>query len=268
MQATTPLEAVLKRDRTIVFTSLALVVALAWAYLFYLTWDMQQRLSAGAMNMSMDMAMSQFQPWGPVDFVTTFIMWSVMMVAMMVPTAAPMILTFATINRRRLERRQPFVPTGVFLSGYLIVWFGFAVAATIMQWGFHQAALMTSVTGGVTPFLGGAVLLAAGIFQWTPLKYVCLNQCRTPLGFILAQWREGSRGALVMGVRHGGFCLGCCWFLMGLLFVAGIMNLLWVAVIAAYILMEKVVPAGHWLSRAVGLALIGWGAWIVVGALA
>jgi predicted metal-binding membrane protein len=268
MQAATPLEAVLKRERAIILTSLALVVALAWAYLFYLAWDMQQSMTAEAMGEGMDMAMSQFRAWGLVAFITTFSTWAVMMVAMMVPTAAPMILTFATINRRRLERQQPFVPTGVFLSGYLIVWFGFAVAATMMQWGLHQAALLTPTMESATPFLGGAVLLVAGIYQWTPLKQVCLNRCRTPLGFIMTEWREGSRGAMVMGVRHGAFCLGCCWFLMGLLFVAGVMNLLWIAVIAAYILVEKIAPAGHWLGRVVGLALIGLGAWIVVGALA
>jgi predicted metal-binding membrane protein len=266
-QAATPLEAVLKRDRAIVFTGLAAVAALAWAYLAYRAWDMQQRMSAGAMGMGMDAAMYQFRPWGLVDFVTTFIMWAVMMVAMMVPTAAPMILTFATVNRRRRERQQPFVPTGVFLSGYLMVWFGFSVAATMLQWGLHQGALLRGMMGSAVPLLGGVILVAAGVFQWTPLKYVCLNHCRTPLGFIMTEWREGPKGALVMGARHGGFCLGCCWFLMGLLFVAGVMNLLWIAVIAAYVLVEKVVPAGHWLGRMTGLALIGWGAWIVAGAL-
>jgi predicted metal-binding membrane protein len=168
MQAVTPLEAVLKWDRAIVLTSLVLVAALAWAYLFYLAWDMQQRMSAGAMNMGMDLAMSQFRPWGAVDFITTFFMWAVMMVAMMTPTAAPMILTFATVNRRRREREQPFVPTGVFLSGYLIVWFGFAVAATMMQWGLHQGALLSGMMVSAVPLLGGAILVAAGSFSGLP----------------------------------------------------------------------------------------------------
>lgn len=265
MQAVTPLEAVLKRDRAIVFTSLVLVVALAWAYLFYLSRDMQQGMSAGAMNM--DMAMSQFQPWGPINFGLNFIMWAVMMLAMMVPTAAPMIITFAAVNRRRRERDQPFVPTGVFLSGYLVVWFGFSIAATMTQWGLHQGALLSGMMGNAVPLAGGVILVAAGAFQWTPLKNACLKQCRTPLGFIMTEWRDGPKGALMMGVRHGGFCLGCCWFLMGLLFVAGIMNLLWIAVIAVYILVEKVAPAGHWVGRVAGVALIGWGAWMVVGAL-
>jgi predicted metal-binding membrane protein len=122
--------------------------------------------------------------------------------------------------------------------------------------------------GSAVPLLGGVILVAAGVFQWTPMKNACLKQCRTPLGFIMTEWRDGPKGALVMGARHGGFCLGCCWSLMGLLLVAGVMNLLWVAVIAAYILVEKVMPAGHWLSRVAGLVLVGWGAWTLVGALA
>jgi predicted metal-binding membrane protein len=185
----------------------------------------------------------------------------------MVPTATPMILTFATINRRRQEREQPFVPTGVFISGYLMVWFGFAITATLMQWSLHQEALLSGMMGSAVPLLGGVILVAVGVFQWTPLKNACLKQCRTPLDFIMTEWRDGRKGALVMGARHGGFCLGCCWSLMGLLFVAGIMNLLWVVVIAAYILVEKAAPAGHWLGRVAGLALIGWGAWVLVGAL-
>jgi predicted metal-binding membrane protein len=258
MQGATALENVLRRDRAIVLASLALLAALAWFYLVYLAWGMQQ---------PMDMSMSQVRPWDPMDFGMNFIMWAVMMTAMMVPTAAPMILTFATINRRRREREQPFVPTGVFISGYLMVWFGFAITATLMQWSLHQGALLSGMMGSAVPLLGGVILVAAGIFQWTPLKNACLKQCRTPLDFIMTEWRDGRKGALVMGARHGGFCLGCCWSLTGLLFVAGIMNLLWVVVIAAYILVEKAAPAGHWLGRVAGLALIGWGAWVLVGAL-
>jgi predicted metal-binding membrane protein len=266
-QANTSLESVLKQDRAIVLSGLVMVVVLAWAYIGYLAWDLQRSMSLSSVQMGMSMA--QLRPWSGLDFGLMYLMWAVMMVAMMVPTAAPMMLTFATINRKRLERRQPFVPTGVFLSGYLLVWGGFSLVATLAQWGLHQAALITSMMGTATPIVGGIILLAAGAYQWTPLKYVCLNQCRTPLGFIMTEWREGKRGALTMGLRHGGYCLACCWFLMGLLLVTGVMNLLWVALIAGYILAEKVVPTGgHWLSRVVGLVLVGWGAWMVMEALA
>lgn len=268
MQVASSLEAVLRRDRVIVLAGLIGVTVLAWAYMFYLAWDMQRSMSVDSMEMGMSMASAQVRPWGAVDFAVMFIMWAVMMTAMMVPTAAPMILTFATINRRRREQEQPFVPTGVFISGYLIVWSGFAATATLVQWALHQGALLSGMMGSAVPLLGGVILVAAGVFQWTPMKNACLKQCRTPLGFIMTEWRDGPKGALVMGTRHGGFCLGCCWSLMGLLLVAGVMNLLWVAVIAAYILVEKVMPAGHWLSRVAGLVLVGWGAWTLVGALA
>jgi predicted metal-binding membrane protein len=193
-------------------------------------------------------------------------MWAVMMVAMMVPSASPMILTFAIVNRRRIEERRPFVPTTVFLLGYLLVWGSFAAAATLGQWGLHTSALLTPMMRSTSDILGGALLIAAGIFQWTPLKRVCLTQCRSPLGFIMSEWREGTRGALVMGLRHGTYCLGCCWILMGLLFVAGVMNLLWVAAIAGLILVEKVAPRGQWVGRVVGLAFTGWGAWMIARA--
>jgi predicted metal-binding membrane protein len=255
------LEAVLKRDRLIVGGGLAAVVALASAYTIYRAWDMRDT------GMDMEMTMPRLESWGAGDFFLTFVMWAVMMVAMMTPSATPMLLTFANINRRRREQQRLFVPTGVFLLGYLVVWAGLAVAATLVQWGLHEAALLSPRVESTSPLLGGVLLLVAGIYQWTPLKRVCLTQCRSPLGFIMSDWREGTRGALGMGLRHGTYCLGCCWVLMGLLFVAGVMNLLWVASIAVFILVEKVAPAGNWVGRATGLLLIGWGALVVTSGL-
>jgi predicted metal-binding membrane protein len=264
MEQATPLEVVLKRDRIVVAAGLAGVVAVAWAYVFYLAWDIR-----GMATNSLDaaMAMPQMQSWSIMDFGLMFIMWAVMMVAMMVPTATPMILLFATVNRRRREEQRPYVPTGVFLLGYVLVWSGFAGLAALAQWGLHTATLLSPMMVSTSPFLGGTLLLAAGIFQWTPLKYVCLSHCRTPLGFLMSEWREGHSGALLMGLRHGLFCLGCCWVLMGLLFVLGVMNLLWIAALAGFILLEKVAPGGQWLGRLTGVLLIGWGAWMIVGPL-
>ena len=244
------------------------VAALPWAYLFYLAWDMRQDMSAGSMPGGMNLALTQVRAWTVVDFLLMFLMWSVMMTAMMVPTAAPMILTFATIYRKRLEQQQPYVPTVVFLLGYLVIWSAFAAAATAAQWGLNTAALLSPIMAGTSPFLGGGLLLAAGVFQWSPIKYACLSHCQTPLGFIMmTQWREGTKGALTMGLRHGAFCLGCCWVLMALLFVLGVMNLLWIAALAGFVLIEKILPAGLWVSRISGVALMVWGAWMVVGAL-
>jgi predicted metal-binding membrane protein len=231
-------EAVLRRDRAVVLAGLAGLSALAWAYLLTLAWRMPHQ------DMAMAMAMPHMQVWGATEVLLTWVMWAVMMVAMMTPSAAPMILTFATINRRRQAQQGPFVPTGIFLLGYLLVWSAFSVVATGVQWGLHTAALLSPMMVSTSPALGGLLLLAAGIFQWTPLKSTCLTQCRSPLGFLTTAWREGPWGAILMGLRHGSYCVGCCWVLMALLWVAGVMNLLWVAAIAAFVLVEKVLPHG------------------------
>jgi len=246
-------------DRAIVAAGLLGVAGLGWLYIVRLGREM-------AVMADMAMAMPQMTPWDLADFVLTFLMWAVMMVAMMVPSASPMILTFATINRKRLVDEAPLIRTGLFLVGYLLVWAGYSLLAALGQWGLHAAALITPAMA-VTPWLGGVLLVAAGIYQFTPLKDVCLSRCQSPFGFILTQWREGAAGALVMGLRHGAFCVGCCWVLMALLFVAGVMNLLWVAAIAAFVLLEKVAPLGRVVSRFAGAVLILWGAWLLARAL-
>ena len=250
----------LRRDRAFVIAGLAGIVAIAWGYMIYLDRAMGK-------SMGMEMGMPRMQGWGTVDFVLMFVMWAVMMVAMMTPSATPMILTFSRIHRRRYERRNPIVATGAFLAGYLVVWTVFSAVATFAQWGLHRAALLSPMMVSSNPLLGGMLLIGAGVFQFTSLKHACLTHCRSPIGFFMTEWREGNRGAFFMGVRHGIYCVGCCWLLMALLFVAGVMNLLWVATIAAYVLIEKIVPAGHWVSRAIGLSIIVAGLWVVTRAL-
>ena len=262
MYSKTPIEAVFKRDRIIVICGIALVSVLAWMYMLYLAWGMKN------LDMSMEMSLPQMQSWGAVDFSLMFIMWTVMMVAMMVPSATPTVLMFARIYRKRCERQEPVVSTGMFLLGYLSAWAWYSALATFGQWGLHSAALFSPMMVSTSPILGGVLLLAAGIFQFTPLKHACLTHCRSPLGFLLNEWREGSRGAFIMGLRNGNYCVVCCWALMSLLFVAGVMSLLWMAVIAAFVLVEKVAPGGQWVSRISGLLLILWGAWMLMGALA
>jgi predicted metal-binding membrane protein len=254
-------ETVLRRDRVVVLGGLAAIMALAWAYVSYLAADM------GKTNMGMEMVMPRMQAWSVMDFGLTFGMWAVMMVAMMTPSAAPMVLMFAGVNRRRREQQVPYAPTGAFLLGYLVVWAGFSVLATVAQWSLHTASLLSPTIAGTSPFLGGGLLLVAGIYQWTPLKHACLSKCRSPLGFVLSEWREGRWGAFKMGLKHGGYCAGCCWSLMTLLFVAGVMNLIWVAAISGLILLEKVAPAGDRLGRVAGVMLAGWGALMIAGAL-
>ena len=250
MDRLTPLEGVLKRDRLIVLAGLVGIAGLAWVYVGYLAWEMEH------MAMPMAMAMPRMQTWRVWDLVLLCSMWVVMMVAMMVPTAASMILIFAKVQRQRRAQERPYVPTGIFVSGYLLVWAGFSVLATLAQWGLHSAALLSPLMGSTSPVLGGLLLLAAGLFQWTPLKYACLQHCRSPLSFLMTEWREGHRGALSMGLRHGSYCTGCCWLLMALLFVAGVMNVLWVAILTAFVLIEKVAPRGDMVGRVAGVVLV------------
>jgi predicted metal-binding membrane protein len=255
-----PLEAVLKRDRAVVLAGLATLTAVSWAYLFLDAWRMQH--GGGCC-----IAMPDVHSWTALDLTLLFVMWAVMMVGMMVPSVAPMVLTFALVNRKRREREQPFVPTSAFLLGYLVVWTVFSALATLAQWGLHIAALLSPMMVSTSPIFGGALLIAAGVFQWTPMKNTCLTHCRSPLTFLMTDWREGVRGAFVMGLRHGTFCLVCCWFLMTLLFVTGVMNLVWVAIITAFVLLEKVAPAARWTSRIAGAALVAWGVWVIAAAL-
>ena len=254
------LERVLRRDRVIVVAGILVIAAVAWVYLVY-------PAGGGMGDAGMGMAMGDSRSWGAADFGLMLVMWAVMMVAMMTPSAAPMVVMFAAVNRKRRERAAPYVATGVFLGGYVVVWCGFSLAATLGNWGLHQASLLSSMMGSATSgYLGGALLLAAGAFQWSPLKYACLKQCRTPMGFLMTSWREGRGGALRMGLEHGAYCLGCCWALMLLLFVLGVMNLVWIAALSVFVLAEKAAPAGGHFSRVTGALLAGWGVWAVVNA--
>ena len=247
MTESSPLESLLKRDRAIVLAGLVGVAALAWVYLFTMAAE------TGSGDMGGTMAALRVRPWGGLDFLLMFLMWAVMMVAMMVPSAAPVILLFAAVSRKQRERGHPFAPVGTFVAGYIAVWSAFSALATLLQWGLEQAALLSPMLVGTSPLLGGGLLIVAGIYQWTPLKHACLRHCRSPLHFLTHGMRKGTGGAFVMGLEHGAFCVGCCWVLMGLLFVGGVMNLLWVAAIAAFVLLEKVVPHGLLAGRLSGM---------------
>ena len=239
------------RERTVILSCLGFITALSWGYMWYLARD------------PMAMCMVNMNPWSAAELTALFAMWAVMMVAMMIPSASPMILAFAGVNRMRRTQSLPYVPTSVFVLGYVAAWTFFSLVATLTQEVLHSAALISSMGISNSRIIGGILLAATGIFQWTPLKNACLRHCRSPLGFILTEWREGTRGAFQMGVRHGMYCVGCCWLLMSLLFVAGVMNLWWVAAIAVFVLIEKVATVGPWIARAIGALLILWGGWML-----
>jgi predicted metal-binding membrane protein len=193
-------------------------------------------------------------------------MWTVMMAAMMLPSAAPMLLAFDRIQRHRRTSGQTAAPLAFFATGYLVVWTGWSLAAAGLQWGLQSTLLLSPHLALQSSLLAGGVLIAAGLYQWTRLKTACLVHCQSPLSFFLTRWREGGAGALAMGFRHGAYCVGCCWALMGLLFVVGVMNLVWVAGLSAYVLLEKAGVVGATISRVVGLALVGWGLGLALAA--
>jgi predicted metal-binding membrane protein len=274
-----PLEAILRRDRLAVVGALALVIALAWSYILlgagtgmsaFETADEMTGMPSDGSDMAMggsDMAMAMAPTaWAPGYAVLMFFMWWIMMIAMMLPSASPMILLYARFNRTQRDKGAPYVPTGVFALAYLLVWAGFSLVAVSAQWALERTGLLSSMMASTSVILGSALLIAAGVYQLTPLKYACLKHCRAPLLFISHHWRPGRWGALRMGVEHGAFCTGCCWFLMALLFYGGVMNLLWVIGLALYVLLEKVAPAGHWIGRAAGVALVVWGGALLLAA--
>jgi predicted metal-binding membrane protein len=246
----------LRRERVVIVLALAGVTAIAWLYLFFVGDDMAD-MAMPAMDGMPDMAMPFAAPW-------VFAMWWVMMLGMMLSSAAPMILMFEAVQRRRRERERPYVPTAMFVAGYLIVWGGFSVAATAAQWGLQQGAFLSPTLGLASSTLGGLLFILAAIYQFTPLKHACLRQCRSPFAFVLNHWRDGWDGALRMGAGHGLYCLGCCWVLMALLFAVGVMNLLWVAAIAAFVFAEKLLPGGVWVGRIGGVAMAAFGVSLLV----
>lgn len=257
------MDSILKRDRLVVLGGLLGITALAWGYMVH---EARLMVDTGICCCAgMKMSGPDRTAWNAGDLIPLFLMWAEMMVAMMVPSAAPMILMFASVNRKRREQERPFVPTGIFAAGYLAAWTGFSALAAVAQWVLHGRALLSPIMVGTSPILGGALMLAAGVFQWTPLKNTCLTHCRSPLGFLMAGWREGKTGAFLMGWKHGIYCTGCCWFLMALLFVAGVMNMWWVGAIAALVLLEKIAPRGLWIGRIAGVLLVAWGGWMLFG---
>ena len=255
------LENALRNDRLIVLVTLIGIAAVAWGYMLHEARAMENTGVCQCLGMAM--SGPDTKPWASAAILPLFLMWAEMMVAMMIPSAAPMILTFAQVNRRRREQERPFVPTGLFLLGYLIVWSAFSLVVALAQWALHGLALLSPMMKSSSPVLGGLLLIFAGVFQWTPWKRACLRHCRSPLSFLLSGWREGWKGALRMGIEHGAYCAGCCWLLMALLFVAGVMNMLWVAAITMLVLLEKILPHGTRFGTAAGGVFVAWGVWMI-----
>ncbi len=239
-------------DKAALWGGLGAISLLAWWYL--------ARMPAADAGMAM-MAMPVGAP-GAAEVGMTFLMWVVMMTAMMVPTVAPVVLMYAAITRA--EGRGPGIRVWCFVAGYVGAWTIFSAGAALVQELLRSLSILSEALKSA-PGLGAGLLIGAGLYQLSPLKNACLSRCRSPLGFFMTDWREGARGAFSMGLRHGGYCVGCCWLLMGLLFVVGVMNLLWIAALSALVLLEKASRYGVRIAIAAGVAFIVCGAWLLSG---
>lgn len=237
---------------------LATFCAAAWVYVAYLAWGMEN-MDVGAEMLLMPAMVG----WSAVDLLLVLLMWTLMMAAMMLPSALPMLRTFAALGHRTPSHSRS--NTMVFAVGYLAVWGGFSVLATLGQWGLLEARLVSPMMKASSQWLGAALLLGAGAYQLTPWKATCLTRCRSPLAFLMTEWRPGWRGALRMGWRHGLYCVGCCWALMLLLFVIGVMNLAWIAALSVLVLLEKRLPSQRWLLRMSAAVFSVWGLFLLLG---
>ncbi|MEP6568073.1 MAG: DUF2182 domain-containing protein, partial [Mesorhizobium sp.] len=268
--------------RVVVTVALVVIAVLAWAYVLWLAAGMAMPVaaSAAATGDGMDMGgtdtsgmgaamMPGFRAWAAADFAFIFAMWAVMMVGMMTPSVAPMVLLYAGVGRKARASGRPIASTAWFFTGYLLVWVGFSLVATGAQWLLAGLSLLSPMMATNSRILAGLVLIVAGLYQWTPLKAVCLRQCQAPIAFLASHggFRSDPLGALRFGVEHGAYCLGCCWALMALLFVGGVMNVLWIAGIAFLVLLEKTIPTGQLIPRISGVLMAAAGLWLLVGAV-
>ena len=249
----------LSRNKLLIFAALVALSGLAWAMTVY----QADGMGWGMFTCSMTMGM----PFSLGNALLYIVLWGVMMIAMMLPALAPMVEIFQTMAQRRQEQSLPFTPVWVFVAGYFVLWTltgGVGYAADIA---IQSLPAQFPLLGEYGLVIGGVTLIGAGIYQLTPLKYLCLSQCRSPMGFLLSSWRDGHWGAFRMGVDHGLYCLGCCWSLMAVLFVVGSMNLVWMGILSLVIFVEKTVPQGITVGKVTGIALIVLGIVLSIGGM-
>ena len=253
----TPLESLLRRDRWLVGGALVVAIILCWAWIIPMAVDMY-----GAMNGPAAWMMTG--TWDPAHLALLFAMWVVMMAGMMLPSAAPALLIYAAVVRQSPDGARVQAHAHAFAGGYLLVWTVFSLAATVLQRLLDRLLLLSPMMDASDRRFGGALLIGAGLFQFTAWKQACLRYCRSPAEFLTLHWQAGVRGGFQLGWKHGLYCLGCCWALMLLLFVGGVMNLWWIAGLTVYVLLEKLAPLGAQGGRLAGLPLIGLGLWFVL----
>jgi predicted metal-binding membrane protein len=259
---------VLRRDRAVIVLAVAFLTALAWSYLLWLSAGMDM----GGMDMAglrtipsgFGLMMPTDMPWRAMEFAFVFAMWTVMMIGMMTPSAAPMFLMYARVGRQTEAHGKPLSATVWFAAGYFLVWAAFALFATLVQWALERTALLDFTMATTDNVLGGLVFVAAGLYQWTRVNDLCLAECQRPFEFVMRHggYRRDAPGCVVLGFRHGAYCVGCCWALMALLLVGGVMNVLWIVLLALLAFLERVTSMGRLIARLAGIVLVAGGAWL------
>src|SRR5208283_391259 len=252
VDSSTPIEVLLRRDRWLVGGALFAAVALCWAWVVPMALDMYGPMTGSS-------AWMMTGTWDFAHLALLFAMWAVMMAGMMLPSAAPTLLLYGCVARKSGEAVSARARVNAFAIGYLLVWAGFGLAATVAQRLLSKWLLLSPMMEAQNRAFGAALFIVAGLYQFTWFKRTCLESCRSPAAFIVRHWRPGTRGALRLGVANGLFCLGCCWALMLLLFVGGVMNLWWIAAITVFVLLEKIAPYGAQGGRLSGFLLCAAG---------
>jgi len=229
------------------------VLALGYTYWLGTGFDMSAMMSP------------HYIPWSATHFAFMFAMWLVMMVGMMTPSVAPMVLLYVAVGRSSVGKGPAFAPASAFVAGYLLAWGAFSAAATLLQWWLESLALITPMMAGTSRTIAGVMLVAAGVYQWLPVKQRCLSQCRSPMSFVQRHggFQASARGSVRLGALHGWYCIGCCWVLMALLFAFGVMNFYWIAGLMVFVLVEKIVPNAGFVSRVAGIVAIGMGTFLI-----
>ena len=248
--------ALILRDRTIILAAIAGVAFLSWQSMF--------RHAAGMSVAAVLRPHAHLHGSGASDLGVVFLMWMVMMVAMMLPPVTPWILFHARLNSERSGAVSAFPATSAFVAGYFTVWGAFSAVAAVAHVLLQRASILAQQQLVIAPLAGGFLLVLAGAYQLSPLKSACLAHCRSPLSFFLAEWRDGPTGSYRMGLRHGAYCVACCWALMVLSFALGVMNLLWMGLLTLFLCVEKIAPGGMRISRLSGILLVVWGVWMWV----
>ena len=261
------------KDRMTVYVGVFVVLFVSWFYILGMGWHMNTLpfVENKMMNMPMEKSMGfldtilMWMPpsrgsWVLSDFILLFLMWSVMMIAMMTPSILPMLMLFTTLNARNKSKGKDTSPTLFLLAGYLMSWVLFSLVITLPEYAMHKSGLLNPMMEPTHAYLGSAMLIIAGIYQFTPFKDACLTVCQSPLTFLMNNWKDGNLGAFLVGYKHGFYCIGCCWALMLTLFALGVMNIMWVMVLTIFVLFEKLSYKNPLLFRRVaGYAFILWG---------